>query len=180
MAEQIHDQDPQETREWLEALDGVLENEGAERAHYLVEKLIDHARADGVNIPYTATTAYINTIPAHLEAKSPGNHTFEERIRSYTRWNAAAMVVRAGKINPDLGGHITSFASAATLYDVGWNHFWHAPSENHGGDLIYFQGHSAPGMYSRAFSKAVSRKNNWSSSARKSMARVCPAIRTRG
>ncbi len=90
------------------------------------------------------------------------------------------MVVRAGKINPDLGGHITSFASAATLYDVGWNHFWHAPSENHGGDLIYFQGHSAPGMYSRAFSKAVSRKNNWSSSARKSMARVCPAIRTRG
>ncbi|MDR3428125.1 MULTISPECIES: pyruvate dehydrogenase (acetyl-transferring), homodimeric type [Silvimonas] len=151
MAEQIHDQDPQETREWLDALDGVLENEGAERAHYLVEKLIGHAREDGVNIPYTATTAYINTIPVHLEARSPGNHTFEERIRSYTRWNAAAMVVRANKINGDLGGHITSFASAATLYDVGWNHFWHAPSDNHGGDLVYFQGHSAPGMYSRAF-----------------------------
>ncbi|GGP25191.1 pyruvate dehydrogenase (acetyl-transferring), homodimeric type [Silvimonas amylolytica] len=151
MAEQIHDQDPQETREWLDALDGVLENEGAERAHYLVEKLIGHAREDGVNIPYTATTAYINTIPVQLEARSPGNHTYEERIRSYTRWNAAAMVVRANKINGDLGGHITSFASAATLYDVGWNHFWHAASDNHGGDLVYFQGHSAPGMYSRAF-----------------------------
>ncbi|GHD56304.1 pyruvate dehydrogenase (acetyl-transferring), homodimeric type [Jeongeupia chitinilytica] len=152
MAEQHHDLDPQETREWLEALDGVLANEGAERAHFLVEQLVDHARQDGVNIPYTATTAYINTVPAHLEAKSPGNHAFEERIRSYTRWNAAAMVVKANKPGKgDPGGHITSFASAATLYDVGWNHFWHAPSDNHGGDLVYFQGHCAPGMYSRAF-----------------------------
>ncbi|WP_148716724.1 pyruvate dehydrogenase (acetyl-transferring), homodimeric type [Chitinolyticbacter meiyuanensis] len=151
MAEQTHDHDPQETREWLDALDGVLENEGAERAHFLVEKLIDHARQDGVNIPYTATTAYINTIPQHLEAKSPGNHAYEERIRSYTRWNAAAMVVKANRDPAEPGGHITSFASAATLYDVGWNHFWHAPSEAHGGDLVYFQGHSAPGMYARAY-----------------------------
>ncbi|SMC29034.1 pyruvate dehydrogenase E1 component [Andreprevotia lacus DSM 23236] len=151
MAEQHHDLDPQETREWLEALDGVLEQEGAERAHFLVEQLIDHARKDGVNIPYTATTAYINTIPAHLEAKSPGNHNYEERIRSYTRWNAAAMVVKANRSDAEPGGHITSFASAAALYDVGWNHFWHAPSDNHGGDLVYFQGHSAPGMYARAY-----------------------------
>ncbi|KAF0815202.1 Pyruvate dehydrogenase E1 component [Andreprevotia sp. IGB-42] len=151
MAEQHHDLDPQETREWLEALDGVLEQEGAERAHFLVEQLIDHARKDGVNIPYTATTAYINTIPQHLEAKSPGNHSYEERIRSYTRWNAAAMVVKANRGDAEPGGHITSFASAAALYDVGWNHFWHAPSDNHGGDLVYFQGHSAPGMYARAF-----------------------------
>ncbi|BCL74643.1 pyruvate dehydrogenase E1 component [Jeongeupia sp. HS-3] len=152
MAEQHHDLDPQETQEWLAALDGVLANEGAERAHFLVEQLVDHARQDGVNIPYTATTAYINTVPVHLEAKSPGNHALEERIRSYTRWNAAAMVVKANKPGKgDPGGHITSFASAATLYDVGWNHFWHAPSDKHGGDLVYFQGHCAPGMYSRAF-----------------------------
>ncbi|AZN36717.1 pyruvate dehydrogenase (acetyl-transferring), homodimeric type [Iodobacter ciconiae] len=151
MAEQLHDLDPQETQEWLESLDSVLEKEGAERAHFLVEKLVDHARQDGVNIPYTATTAYINTIPAHLQAKHPGKPNLEERILAYTRWNAAAMVVKANRDEAEPGGHISSFASAATLYDVGWNHFWHAPSENHGGDLVYFQGHSAPGVYSRAF-----------------------------
>lgn len=151
MADQLHDLDPQETQEWLESLDSVLENEGAERAHFLVEKLVDHARQDGVNIPYTATTAYINTIPAHLQAKHPGKPDLEERILAYTRWNAAAMVVKANRDEAEPGGHISSFASAATLYDVGWNHFWHAPSENHGGDLVYFQGHSAPGVYSRAF-----------------------------
>ncbi|XZG69697.1 pyruvate dehydrogenase (acetyl-transferring), homodimeric type [Chitinibacteraceae bacterium HSL-7] len=151
MAEFTHDHDPQETREWLDALDSVLAAEGAERAHFLVEKLVDHARQDGVNIPYTATTAYINTIPAHLQAKHPGNTKFEDRILAYTRWNAAAMVVKANRTDAEPGGHITSFASAGTLYDVGWNHFWHAASENHGGDLVYFQGHSAPGMYARAF-----------------------------
>ncbi|STQ89739.1 pyruvate dehydrogenase (acetyl-transferring), homodimeric type [Iodobacter fluviatilis] len=151
MAEQLHDLDPQETQEWLESLDSVLEKEGAERAHFLVEKLVDHARQDGVNIPYTATTAYINTIPAHLQAKHPGKPNLEERILAYTRWNAAAMVVKANRDEAEPGGHISSFASAATLYDVGWNHFWHAPSANHGGDLVYFQGHSAPGVYSRAY-----------------------------
>jgi pyruvate dehydrogenase E1 component len=151
MAEQLHDLDPQETQEWLESLDSVLEKEGAERAHFLVEKLVDHARQDGVNIPYTATTAYINTIPAHLQAKHPGKPNLEERILAYTRWNAAAMVVKANRDEAEPGGHISSFASAATLYDIGWNHFWHAPSENHGGDLVYFQGHSAPGVYARAF-----------------------------
>ncbi|WP_348944118.1 pyruvate dehydrogenase (acetyl-transferring), homodimeric type [Chitinibacter sp. FCG-7] len=151
MADQINDHDPQETKEWLEALQGVIEAEGAERAHFLVEKLVDQARQDGVNIPYTATTAYINTVPAHLQAKHPGNAHLEERILSYTRWNAAAMVAKANRDAAEPGGHISSFASAATLYDVGWNHFWHAANENHGGDLVYFQGHSAPGMYSRAF-----------------------------
>ncbi|MBS1155979.1 MAG: aceE [Proteobacteria bacterium] len=151
MAEQHHDHDPQETREWLDSLGSVLEREGAGRAQFLVEKVISQARADGIGIPFNTTTDYINTIPASMEAKSPGNAQFEERILAYTRWNAAAMVVKANRGEGEPGGHITSFASAATLYDVGWNHFWHAPSEHHGGDLVYFQGHCAPGMYSRAF-----------------------------
>ena len=145
------DTDPQETQEWLDALEGVLEYEGPQRAHYLLEKLIDKARRSGAYLPYSANTAYINTIPPGQEERSPGNHELEHRIRSYVRWNAMAMVVRANKISSELGGHIASFASAATLYDVGFNHFWHAPSETHGGDLIYAQGHSAPGIYARAF-----------------------------
>lgn len=151
MANQTHDQNPQETQEWLDSLDSVLNIEGPERAHYLLEQLVDRARKGGANIPYSPTTAYINTIPVSLQAKHPGDPAIERRIRAYTRWNAAAMVVKANKITSELGGHIASFASAATLYDTGWNHFWHAPDENHGGDLIYFQGHSAPGMYARAF-----------------------------
>jgi pyruvate dehydrogenase E1 component len=145
------DTDPQETQEWLDALDGVLEYEGAQRAHYLLEKLIDKSRRSGAYLPYSANTAYINTIPPGQEERSPGNHELEHRIRSYVRWNAMAMVVRANKVSSELGGHIASFASAATLYDVGFDHFWHAPSAAHGGDLIYAQGHSAPGIYARAF-----------------------------
>ena len=146
----LPDDDPQETREWLEALDGVLKHEGPERAHYILERLIEKARRSGAYLPYSANTAYINTIPPGKEEKSPGDHELEHRIRSYVRWNAAAMVLRANK-NTNVGGHIASFASAATLYDVGYNHFWHAPSENHGGDLVFVQGHSAPGVYARAF-----------------------------
>ena len=145
------DTDPQETQEWLDALDGVLEYEGVHRAHYLLEKLIDKSRRSGAYLPYSANTAYINTIPPGQEERSPGNHELEQRIRSYVRWNAMAMVVRANKISSELGGHIASFASAATLYDVGFDHFWHAPSATHGGDLIYAQGHSAPGIYARAY-----------------------------
>jgi pyruvate dehydrogenase E1 component len=145
------DTDPQETQEWLDALEGVLEYEGVHRAHYLLEKLIDKSRRSGAYLPYSANTAYINTIPPGQEERSPGNHELEHRIRSYVRWNAMAMVVRANKVSSELGGHIASFASAATLYDVGFDHFWHAPSETHGGDLIYAQGHSAPGIYARAF-----------------------------
>src|SRR6266850_3842771 len=147
----LPDDDPQETNEWLDALHGVLRHEGPERTHYILEKLLEEARRSGVYLPYSANTQYINTIPPGKEERSPGDHELEHRIRSYVRWNAAAMVLRANKLSSELGGHIASFASAATLYDVGFNHFWHAPSENHGGDLIFVQGHSAPGVYARAF-----------------------------
>ncbi|MEQ8492642.1 MAG: pyruvate dehydrogenase (acetyl-transferring), homodimeric type, partial [Gammaproteobacteria bacterium] len=145
------DQDPQETREWLDALDGVIDVEGPERSHYLLERLIDHARRAGVNLPYSAHTAYINTIPPQREAYTPGDPALEWRIRSINRWNAMAMVVKANRKNAELGGHIASYASAATLYEIGYNHFWHAPSDEHGGDLVFFQGHSAPGIYARAY-----------------------------
>ena len=145
------DQDPQETAEWLEALDSVFEREGIERAHYLVGRLVRRARRKGAHLPYRATTAYINTIPEALQKKNPGDHALEKRIRSIVRWNAMAMVVQANRVDPSLGGHISSFASAATLYEVGFNHFFHAPTDAHGGDLLYIQGHVAPGIYARAF-----------------------------
>ena len=146
-----NDADSQETKEWLDALEAVMEREGPDRAHYLLQKLIDTARRSGAYLPFSANTAYLNTIPPHMEERSPGDHALEERIRSYTRWNAMVMVAKANKAEGDLGGHIASFASVGTLFGIGFNHFWHAPSENHGGDLIYFQGHSAPGIYARAY-----------------------------
>lgn len=146
-----HDIDPQETQEWLDALAAVIGHEGVERAHYLLEKLVDSARRSGANLPFTNNTAYLNTIPPHLEERTPGDAGLESRIRSLIRWNAAAMVVRANKESSELGGHIASFASAATLYDIGFNHFFHAPTVEHGGDLLYIQGHSAPGVYARAY-----------------------------
>ncbi len=145
------DIDPEETREWVEALEAVLEHEGVERAHFLLEKLIEKARRSGAYLPYSANTAYLNTIPASKEEKSPGDPAMEWRIRSLVRWNAMAMVVQANRQNSELGGHIASFASAATLYDVGFNHFFHAPTEEHGGDLVFIQGHSAPGIYARSY-----------------------------
>src|ERR1700689_4036487 len=144
------DDDPQETAEWLEALDGVISAVGPNRAHYLIEKQIEFARVHGEHLPFSANTPYINTIPVAAQAKIPADQDIEHKIRSYTRWNAIAMVLRAGK-ETNVGGHIASFASAATLYDVGFNHFWHAASGDHGGDLVFFQGHSSPGIYSRAF-----------------------------
>jgi pyruvate dehydrogenase E1 component len=145
------DDDPQETLEWLEALDSVFEREGIERAHYLVGRLVRRARRKGAHLPYRATTAYINTISDALQKKSPGDQAVEKRIRSLIRWNAMAIVVQSNRVDPSLGGHISSFASAATLYDVGFNHFFHAPTDEHGGDLLYIQGHVAPGIYARAF-----------------------------
>jgi len=145
------DVDPQETREWLEALESVIEREGPERAHFLLEQLVERTRRSGVHIPFSATTAYINTIPAAREPRSPGDPELENKIRSLVRWNAMATVVRANKESSELGGHIASFASAATLYDVGFNHFFRAANEKFGGDLVYFQGHSSPGVYARAF-----------------------------
>ncbi len=148
---QTSDVDAVETQEWVEALAAVIEHEGVERAHFLLEQLIDKARRSGANLPFSANTAYVNTIPTHLEAELPGDQAIEDRIRSYIRWNAMAMVVKANRKSSELGGHIATFASAATLYDIGFNHFWHAPNADHGGDLIFFQGHASPGMYSRAF-----------------------------
>ena len=145
------DIDAEETQEWRDALTSVLEREGDVRAHYLLEELIDLARRSGVYIPYRSTTAYLNTISAAHEERSPGDASIEWRVRSLIRWNALAMVVNANRESSELGGHIATFASSATLYDVGFNHFWRAPTEQHGGDLIFFQGHSAPGIYARAF-----------------------------
>jgi len=148
---ELPDIDNVETQEWLDALAAVIEAEGVERAHFLMEKMIDQARRSGINLPYSANTAYVNTIPPHLEPDMPGDPAIEDRIRAYVRWNAVAMVVKANRKASELGGHIATFASAATLYDVGQNHFWRAPTHEHGGDLVYSQGHAAPGMYSRAF-----------------------------
>ena len=144
------DADPQETREWIDALEGVITQEGAERAHYLIEKLICQAREDGIDLPYSANTAYVNTIPVDQQPKYPGNADLEIRIHGHIRWNAMAMVVRANK-DTNVGGHIASFASAAALYDVGFSHFWRSINDPSGGDLIFFQGHSVPGVYARAF-----------------------------
>jgi pyruvate dehydrogenase E1 component len=149
--ERLQDVDPLETREWVDALDAVLEIEGPDRAHFILEQLVDKARRSGAYLPYRANTAYINTIPPHLEERLPGDAAIEHTLRSIVRWNAVAMVLRGGKKDLELGGHIASFASAATLYDVGFNHFWRAPTESHGGDLVYIQGHSSPGVYARAF-----------------------------
>ena len=145
-----NDPDALETQEWLDALEAVLEREGPERAHYLLERRVEKARRSGAYIPFSATTADINPIPPHLEERSPGDHALEDRIRSYCRWNAMVMVARANKNDDELGGHIASFASVGTLFGQGFNHFWRAPSDTHGGDLVYFQGHSSPGIYARA------------------------------
>ena len=144
------DHDPIETNEWVDALKGVLAASGPDRAHYLIERLIDVAREEGAYLPFSANTDYINTIPVDLQPKMPGDFTIEEKIRNYARWNAMAMVVRANR-HTNVGGHIASYASAAVLYDVGFNHFWRVPSGEHGGDLVFIQGHSAPGIYARAF-----------------------------
>ncbi len=147
----LHDLDPVETREWTDALDSVLLFEGPERAEFLLQQLVSEARRQGAPAPYSAQTPYLNTIPPDQEQRHSGDRALEHRIRSLTRWNAVAIVLRANKTSSELGGHIASFQSSATLYDVGQNHFWHAPSDGHGGDLVYFQGHSAPGFYARAF-----------------------------
>ena len=151
MSKKQEDIDVLETIEWLDALDAVLTHEGIDRAHFLLEQLIARARKSGAYLLYSANTAYLNTIPPSREEQSPGDLEIEWRIRSLIRWNAMAMVVKANRISTELGGHIASFASSATLYDVGFNHFFRPPTEKQGGDLVYIQGHSAPGMYSRAF-----------------------------
>ena len=150
-AREMGDLDPVETAEWQDALKAVKQYRGAERANYLVNALVGEARRDGVYLPGSLTTAYCNTIPPEREERSPGDRAIEHRLRSIIRWNALAIILRANKESSELGGHIASFQSAATLYDIGFGHFWHAPTDTHGGDLLFIQGHSAPGIYARAF-----------------------------
>ena len=151
----VQDTDAQETREWLDALGGVIASAGPERAHFLLDHLIEEARQHGIDKPFSATTAYVNTIEPTDEERSGGNLELEGRLRAYMRWNAMAMVVKANRLDPsdggDLGGHISSFASVAHMFAAGFNHFWHADDGVHGGDLLYIQGHSSPGIYARAF-----------------------------
>src|SRR5579875_1335427 len=145
------DPDALETSEWLEALDAVVSHEGPDRARELLTRVVEHARHAGAGPIASLNTPYVNTIPAALEPPLPGDPAVERRLRSIVRWNAMMMVLRANDRLHGIGGHIASFASLAVLYEVGFNHFWHAPSEDHGGDLVYFQGHSSPGNYARAF-----------------------------
>lgn len=145
-----NDIDPTETKEWIEALQALMEKDGSERAHFLIEQLVAVTRHAGFDIPFSANTAYLNTIPVARQAPFPGDQSIEQKIRSYVRWNAMMMVLRANK-DTNVGGHIASFASAATLYDVGYNHFWRATSEQHSCDLIFTQGHLTPGDYARSF-----------------------------
>ncbi len=147
----VNDYDPVETQEWVDSLRAVAQHAGAERARYLLGKLRDEALQTGTMPPFLATTPYRNTIPPDREEKSPGNRELEHKIRSAIRWNAVAIILRANKDSSELGGHIASFQSSALLYDIGFGHFWHAPTAEHGGDLIYVQGHVAPGIYARAF-----------------------------
>jgi len=147
----LNDVNPEETQEWIEAIEAVIEAEGAERAHFLVSQLIDNARRNGADIPHSGNTAYLNTIPVHQEPKMPGDRDLERKIKSIIRWNAQAMVLRASKKDLELGGHIASFQSSATLYDVAFNHFFKAPNEKDGGDLVFYQGHISPGIYARSF-----------------------------
>ena len=150
------DIDPQETREWLQALEGVIEADGPERVRYLLQQLIIESRERGVDAPYNANTPYLNTIPLEKQPSLPGDPALEARIRAYLRWNAMAMVTRANRNADGIGGHIASYASLATVYEIGFNHFFRAPSKEHAGDLIFFQGHSSPGIYARAYLEGLS------------------------
>ncbi|HWK52486.1 MAG TPA: pyruvate dehydrogenase (acetyl-transferring), homodimeric type, partial [Steroidobacter sp.] len=145
------DRDPEETREWLESIDSVIKAQGAGRAHFLLERLIDFTRRSGAYLPFKPNTAYVNTISSGQEQEYPGDRSIERRIEAFIRWNAMAMVVHTNRQSSEYGGHIASYASSATMYEVGFNHFWRAPSENHPGDMIYIQGHVAPGIYARAY-----------------------------
>ncbi|HEY2035437.1 MAG TPA: pyruvate dehydrogenase (acetyl-transferring), homodimeric type [Steroidobacteraceae bacterium] len=147
----LEDLDPVETQEWLESIDSVLKTHGPQRAHFLLERLIDYTRRSGAYLPFKPNTAYVNSIPTGREPQYPGNRALERRIEAYIRWNAMAMVVQANRISSEYGGHLSSYASSATLYEVGFNHFWRAPSAEHPGDLVFIQGHSSPGIYARAY-----------------------------
>jgi pyruvate dehydrogenase E1 component len=147
----LDDLDPVETQEWLESIDSLLKTHGAERAHFILERLIDYTRRSGAYLPFKPNTAYVNSIPTGREPEYPGNRALERRIEAYFRWNAMAMVVQANRVSSEYGGHLASYASSATLYEVGFNHFWRAESDKHPGDMVFMQGHSSPGIYARAY-----------------------------
>jgi len=147
----LEDLDPVETQEWLESIDSVLKLHGPERAHFILERLIDYTRRSGAYLPFKPNTAYVNTITVGREPEYPGNRALERRIEAYIRWNAMAMVVQANRMSSEYGGHLSSYASSATLYEVGFNHFWRAASDKHPGDMVFMQGHSSPGVYARAY-----------------------------
>ena len=148
---QFDDVDPTETKEWLESIDSVLGQYGPDRAHYLLNQMVDYARRSGAYLPFSPNTAYLNTIPVGMQEEYPGDRSIEKRIEAYIRWNAMAMVVLSNRQTSEYGGHIASYASSATLYEVGFNHFWRAHNKTQGGDMVFMQGHSAPGIYSRAY-----------------------------
>ncbi|MFZ9731321.1 MAG: pyruvate dehydrogenase (acetyl-transferring), homodimeric type, partial [Ilumatobacteraceae bacterium] len=148
---QLPDTDPQETQEWLDSLDSIVEVQGKNRARYLLSRLLERARETQVSFPATVSTPYVNTIPAEHEPWFPGDEHLERRIRAYIRWNAAMMVVRANANAEGIGGHLSTFASSASLYEVGFNHFFRGKDNGQPGDHVYFQGHAAPGVYARAF-----------------------------
>ncbi|SUZ80462.1 uncharacterized protein METZ01_LOCUS33316 [marine metagenome] len=148
---QFDDVDPTETKEWLESIDSVLGQYGPDRAHYLLNQMVDYARRSGAYLPFSPNTAYLNTIPVGMQEEYPGDRSIEKRIEAYIRWNAMAMVVLSNRQTSEYGGHIASYASSATLYEVGFNHFWRAHNKTQDGDMVFMQGHSAPGIYSRAY-----------------------------
>jgi len=147
----FEDIDPIETQEWLESIDAILKAQGPERAHFILEKLVDFTRRSGTYLPFKPNTAYLNSISKNQEPDYPGDRSLERRIEAYIRWNAMAMVVQANRVSSEYGGHIATYASAATLYEVGFNHFWRARGETHPGDMVFIQGHSSPGIYARAY-----------------------------
>ncbi|MEE3360519.1 MAG: pyruvate dehydrogenase (acetyl-transferring), homodimeric type [Pseudomonadota bacterium] len=151
MTDSQNDIDAVESQEWMEAIEDVIQRDGPNRAHFLLDKAVQQARAAGANLPFSATTPYQNTISPDDEVEMPGDNEMEWRIRTINRWNAMATVVKRNKVSSEYGGHIASFASSAALYDVGLNHFWRSKSAIHGGDLVFFQGHVVPGIYARSF-----------------------------
>ena len=151
MSQNYKDTDPQETQEWLESIDDALEEHGYDRTRFLLEELIDYAQTKGARLPFNTNTPFINTIQPKDEPEYPGDQEIERRIKSIIRWNAMAMVVRANTNTPGIGGHISTYASSANLYEVAFNHFFKGPDHPSGGDLVFFQGHGSPGQYSRAY-----------------------------
>ena len=176
---QLPDIDPAETKEWIDSLDAVVGAKGASRARYILAKLLERSNELQIGVPPTTSTPYINTIPAEEQPFFPGNEDIERRIRAFIRWNAAAMVVRANKAADGIGGHLSTYASSAALYEVGFNHFFKGKDDGLAGDHVYFQGHAAPGVYARAFLEGRLTRTNSTTSACEIGREVGPISRTR-